>query len=60
MRQNIEWLRQASEYGKNLEQVLQEFQGTRDRITLMRGEEKTETRPVMTSGSTPERKRIVI
>jgi hypothetical protein len=60
MRQNIEWLRQASEYGQNLEQVLKEFQGTRERITLIRGEEKAETRPVTTSGAPSERKRIVI
>jgi hypothetical protein len=62
MRQNIEWLRQASEYGKNLEQVLNEFQTTRERITLIRGEERAESKPVTmaTAPSAPERKRIVI
>jgi hypothetical protein len=60
MRQNIEWLRQAGEYSKNLEETLKEFQNTRERITLIRGEERAESQPVTTSGSTPERKRIVI
>lgn len=60
MRQNIEWLRQAGEYSKNLEETLKEFQNTRERITLIRGEEKTEPQPVTTSGSSSERKRIVI
>ncbi|MCX6835208.1 MAG: hypothetical protein NTW07_08780 [candidate division Zixibacteria bacterium] len=60
MQQNIEWLRQASEYGKNLEQVLSEFQQTRDRITLIRGEERTEKQPTPPRGPASERKRIVI
>jgi hypothetical protein len=60
MRQNIEWLRQAGEYSKNLEEALKEFQHTRERITLIRGEEKSESHAVTTSGSTSERKRIVI
>ncbi len=60
MRQNIEWLRQAGEYSKNLEEALKEFQHTKDRITLIRGEEKPETRAVTAQPGTSERKRIVI
>jgi hypothetical protein len=40
LRQNIECLRQASEYGRDLRRVMDEFETARARITLYRGEER--------------------
>jgi hypothetical protein len=40
LRQNIECLRQASEYGRDLRRVMDEFETARSRITLYRGEER--------------------
>ena len=42
LRDNIDRLRRASEYGRDLEEVLHEVQSTRGRIRLNRGEETKE------------------
>ena len=34
LRESIDWLRRASQYGKDLDQVLKEFETTKSRITL--------------------------
>ena len=54
MRENIEWFRRASQYGKDLEQVLGELETTKDRITLTRGSETAPAPPTPESTSSIE------
>jgi len=66
MRENIEWFRRASQYGKDLEQVLGELETTNDRIKLARGSEGAPASPTpkpMSStepDETEKKRRIII
>ena len=65
MQKNIEWLRRASQYGRDLDQVLSELETTKDRITLVRGSENapassTVETPTSTKPAEPEKKRRII
>jgi hypothetical protein len=66
MQENIEWLRRAGQYGKDLEQVLGELETSRDKVTLKRGaEDRTvSTLPERQSVPTPDdadkKRRIII
>lgn len=66
MRENIEWLRRAGQYGKDLEQVMGELENNRDKITLNRGPENvpattpTEEVASTTTNDTDKKRRIII